>query len=388
MGRLRRRSVPVEGAKLLVLAVGFWLLLEHVSSLHGELDLSRQALAAQGSLQQKVVHEDLALVQRSLDQTEVQLQATNAKLEDCLIRLEGQRLEMADLVERRTETLQSDLEASIDFAKLGAERARSEVEKNAVRLAELGSRMTRNVDWMKHRMIQPTVQLRGSGTVGSGVVVYSERQGDEESAVYTTLLLTAHHVVLEVLGGRQDVRLLREVQVFDSAEGKAATESAQLVAFDRDRDIALLRLNSTRRFPYVAELISTADLRALDVFTRAYAVGCPLGNRPLPTVGEISSKRKVVGDQKFWMINAPTFFGNSGGGVYLAENCHLIGVSSMIYTYGKSHPTVVPHMGLFVPMNVIFSWLDSEDLSFVHRRQRIPDEQRSRLVFAGSTSSL
>jgi S1-C subfamily serine protease len=388
MGLLRRRSLPVEGVKLLVLAAGFWLLLEHVRSLHGELDLSRQALAAQGSLQQKVVNEDIAGVQRVLDQTEVQLLATNAKLEDCLVRLEGQRLEMADLVERRTEILQTDLEASIDYAKLGAERARSAVEKNTVRLAELGSRMTRDVDWMKHRMIQPTVQLRGSGTVGSGVVVYSERQEDGEEAAYTTLVLTAHHVVLEVLGGRQDMRLLREVQVFDSLDGTADTQAAQLVAFDRDRDIALLRLNSTRRFPYVAELISTADLHALDVFTRAYAVGCPLGNRPLPTVGEISSKRKIVGDQRFWMINAPTFFGNSGGGVYLAENCHLIGVSSMIYTYGKTHPTVVPHMGLFVPMDVIYSWLDSEDLSFVHRRERIPPVQRSRLVFSDSTASL
>lgn len=388
MGLLRRGSLPVEGVKLIALAAAFWLLLDHVRSLHGELDTSRKAWAAQGTSRQKAVHADIAGLQRLLDETEIQLQATNARLEDCLLRLNGQRSELTHLVDRRAETLQSDLEASIDYAKLGADRARSAVEANAARLAELGSRMSRNVDWMKDRMILPTVQLRGSGTVGSGVVVYSEAQDDGDDAHYATLVLTAHHVVLEVLGGRSDERLLREVQVFDAADGTATTETAELVVFDRDRDIALLRLNSTRRFPYVAELISVPDLQRLDVFTRAYAVGCPLGNRPLPTVGEISSKRKVVGDQAFWMINAPTFFGNSGGGVYLGENCRLIGVSSMIYTYGKTHPTVVPHMGLFVPLDVVYQWLDSEGFSFVHQRTRVPSARRAELLFNGRTASL
>jgi S1-C subfamily serine protease len=157
--------------------------------------------------------------------------------------------------------------------------------------------------------------------------------------------------------------------------------SAKVVLFDRDRDIALLRLDSTRHFRYLAELTPRAELANLDVFSPAYAVGCPLGNRPLPTLGEISSRKKRVGSQVFWMLNAPTFFGNSGGGVYQVPTCRLIGVSSMIYTYGKRNPTVVPHMGLFVPLETIYGWLDAQGYSFVYERQPIPRHLRWRLAY-------
>jgi hypothetical protein len=86
-------------------------------------------------------------------------------------------------------------------------------------------------------------------------------------------------------------------------------------------------------------------------------------------VGEVSTKSKVVGDQVFWMLNAPTFFGNSGGGIYLGSTCQLIGISSMIYTYGKASPAVVPHMGLFVPLETLYDWLDTKGYSFIWRRE-------------------
>jgi S1-C subfamily serine protease len=162
--------------------------------------------------------------------------------------------------------------------------------------------------------------------------------------------------------------------------------SAKLVLFDCRRDIALLRLNSSRQFKQVAALTTLKELSSVDIFTKAYAVGCPLGNRPLPTLGEISSKKKIVGDQVFWMLSAPTYFGNSGGGVYLADNCRLIGVSSMIYTYGKINPTVVPHMGLFVPLETVYRWLDSEGYSFLHERRPIPKEMFWKLVYHESAA--
>jgi S1-C subfamily serine protease len=168
---------------------------------------------------------------------------------------------------------------------------------------------------------------------------------------------------------------LNEVHVL--LEGQSDTSQvfgAKLVLFDRARDLALLRINSARRFRHVAEFIGMEEFREIDVFSRAYAVGCPLGNRPLPTIGEISSKQKPVGDQVFWMLSAPTFYGNSGGGIYLADGFKLIGVSSMIYTYGKTNPAVVPHMGLFVPMDTIRRWLDAEGFAFLYERKPIPRE--------------
>ena len=57
----------------------------------------------------------------------------------------------------------------------------------------------------------------------------------------------------------------------------------------------------------------------VSVWDPIYAVGCPLGNDPIPTQGEISSLSNELNGSNYWMINAPTYFGNSGGGVYLAD---------------------------------------------------------------------
>ena len=132
---------------------------------------------------------------------------------------------------------------------------------------------------------------------------------------------------------------------------------ARLEAFHRDADIALLSVELDEPWPFIARLADDPGMAQVSVFDSVYAVGCPLGNKPMPTVGEVSAQDKVVDGQIFWMVSAPTFFGNSGGGVYLVNSGKLIGISSMIYTYGKTQPVVVPHMGLFIPLDTIRAWL-------------------------------
>jgi S1-C subfamily serine protease len=305
----------------------------------------------------------------------------------------AEREGLKELLESRTRDLQGILVALFDEERKTIEVAASAVERDAERLAKLTSSVQKDTDLMKRRMIYPTVQLKGNGTVGSGIMVYSEPQaGVGEAAdgpVYTTLVLTAYHVVLEVMGDHAERGIVDEVHVVKMEDADAnASEvfSAKLVLFDRARDVALLRLNSERRFEQVVDFLPRGELGSVDIFSRAYAVGCPLGNRPLPTLGEISSKSKIVSDQVFWMLSAPTFFGNSGGGVYLADNCRLIGVSSMIYTYGKTNPTVVPHMGLFVPLETVYRWLDAEGYAFVHEHAAIPQEMLWKLAYVEKSS--
>jgi S1-C subfamily serine protease len=115
-----------------------------------------------------------------------------------------------------------------------------------------------------------------------------------------------------------------------------------------------------------------SSLNRLDIFSPACAVGCPLGNSPVATLGQITAVDKEVEGENFWMINAPTYFGNSGGGVYSVPDCNLIGIFSMIYTYGKAKPMVVPHMGLFLPLDSIAKWLGSEELGFVFEGEAVP----------------
>ena len=59
----------------------------------------------------------------------------------------------------------------------------------------------------------------------------------------------------------------------------------------------------------------------------------------------------------------------------------------MIYTYGKRNPTVVPHMGLFVPVDVIYRWLDDAGLGFIERGDEIPADLRKRLLYRTTSTA-
>jgi S1-C subfamily serine protease len=219
------------------------------------------------------------------------------------------------------------------------------------------------------RMIYPIVQLKGNGTVGSGVVVSSELVDEN---LWATWIVTAYHVVEEVRDFALDDVVVDEIRFFDPEIGRLGSEVFRGVeiASLKDSDLSLVRVDRTSPWPFVADSASEPVCLKLSVFDTVYAVGCPLGNQPLPTFGEISSQYKPVGDEIFWMVSAPTFFGNSGGGIFLSGSGQLVGISSMIYTYGKRSPMVVPHMGLFVPLQTVRSWLRRE--GFAHLMDPTP----------------
>ncbi|MBN1420084.1 MAG: trypsin-like peptidase domain-containing protein [Planctomycetes bacterium] len=232
-----------------------------------------------------------------------------------------------------------------------------ETERRTGAIDEIRRAMRRDGLRMKRAMVYPIVQLRGHGTVGSGIAISSRPRAG--GGGHDTFILTAYHVVLDVVGNDPSRRFVEEIRAMGEDDRlRDEPIRGRLLAYDRPRDLAILRLERDTPFPYVARAVSRREAAALDLFLPAYAVGCPLGNMPIPTPGEISSKAKEVGGEIFWMLNAPTFFGNSGGGVFRAEDGALIGMSTMIYTYGKQNPAVVPHMGLFVPLGTIYAWLD------------------------------
>lgn len=214
------------------------------------------------------------------------------------------------------------------------------------------------------QMIYPVVQLRGNGTVGSGVVLGCEFVAEQH---WKTWIVTAYHVVEEVRDLTSEEVVIRELRFFDPELGRLGevVHEGYEVASLPDSDLSLIRVDRSSEWPYMADVAAEEVCESLCVFEPVYAVGCPLGNQPLPTLGEISSQYKAVGEEIYWMVNAPTYFGNSGGGIFLARDSKLIGISSMIYTYGKRTPAVVPHMGLFVPFKTIRSWLRREGFAYL-----------------------
>lgn len=354
ISRLRERSARVEGLEALV----------------------RDAVARNGA------HADLAVQrQRSLRTLERRIAGIEERLASTVARsAEARRLkEELAAARRETERIKSDLARDVmrtrELVDAYHQEIRALERKAESRIGETRSDLHRLADrvhpdrlTLTRTMLAPTVQLNGEDTVGAGTIVFS---GPNASARRVeTYVLTSAHVVRNILADTP--KAAREgipVTIYTDG-GKKLVERADVVAREQTIDAALLRLRTRKVFRQVARVASYEESRRVDVWDPVYAVGCPLGNDPIPTQGEISSTRNELAGANYWMINAPTYFGNSGGGVYLADSRKLIGVFSKIYTHGRGSPVVVPHMGLCTPLTSIHEWLRREKLDYVLQGSR------------------
>ena len=251
-----------------------------------------------------------------------------------------------------------DRELSHIWEALGerVERAEETADESRQRLEELGRELDqpeRDVVRMWDELVGPTVQLAGENSVGSGVLLRSRPTDDDE--VFDTYILTAWHVVRDIVEG--DYEMSVPVSIYLSS-GRVQAETATLLDHEAEVDVALLRLDVDRALNQGTVLAPRSAIDAKRIFDRVYAVGCPLGNDPIPTPGEISTLSHGVDGVNYWMINAPTYIGNSGGGIFDAETHALLGIFSKIYTHGALRPTIVPHMGLVTPLGTVYDWLD------------------------------
>jgi len=212
---------------------------------------------------------------------------------------------------------------------------------------------------LQRDILGPSVQVNVNGSVGGGTLLFSR-----ETHSY---VVTAHHVVHKIIVGHDaETRPAAEVTLYTEAGAVADTVEGDLVAWDERKDLALLRLRAVHEYGTVARLASRETLRSIRVFTPIYAVGCPLGHDPLPTPGEVATLNKELNGERFWMMNAPTIFGNSGGGVFHRDTRELIGVSVMVCTYDGAVSTPVPHLGIMVSLDTVYDWLDSLNYNFIY----------------------
>jgi S1-C subfamily serine protease len=282
-------------------------------------------------------------------------QQSLAAVADRLDRLDG-RLARPDKGLETIAARMDDLAAEVagtDGTLRGLRDAVARMKKDAARDAAM----------LDRAILRPSVQVLGRGGVGGGTIIRSER---ESADAFGTYIVTAFHVLQKVVEPEASGRR-KPVQVKIFAEnGEAETVESDLLLHDERRDLALLKLRSTRSYPVAARLAARERVRETSVFTPIYAVGCPLGHDPLPSFGEITTLRKEVNGERFWMMSAPTIFGNSGGGVFHRETLEMIGVSAMICTFDNPVSTPVPHLGILVPLDSVYDWLRDNDFAFVY----------------------
>lgn len=316
------------------------------------------------------------------DEVEGRVAALQAELERTGAELAAQ--------ERRGVEMASELSGAIgsaiapilhrveDNRRLLAQLATRDEEREAATSAELArleGRIPREVggEDLWNDLLGPIVQVSGEETVGSGVLLRS-RAGDD--GVWRTPILTAWHVIRDVRADEDTGEVSVPVTIY-ARDGSIDPQTALLVKRDADLDVALLELRTSEALPHGAKLASRETLRRAQVFEPVWAVGCPLGNDPIPTAGTLSDTHHHVDGMRYWMISAPTYIGNSGGGVYHGRTRELVGVFTKIYTHGSARPTVVPHMGLATPLETVYDWLEHEGVAGIE-----PDEPRTETAAA------
>jgi S1-C subfamily serine protease len=267
----------------------------------------------------------------------------------------AERLDHLSTPDKGMQTLASRLDG------LAAEMAGADGTLRGLRdaVARLRKDSSRDAALIDRAILRPSVQVVGRGGVGGGTIIRSDREGADG---YGTYIVTAYHVIQKVVedGPRKPV----QVKVFADG-GEPETVESDLLIHDEKRDLALLKLRTTRQYPSTARLAARERVQETSVFTPIYAVGCPLGHDPLPSFGEITTLRKEVNGERFWMMSAPTIFGNSGGGVFHRDTLELIGVSAMICTYDNPVSTPVPHLGILVPLDSVYDWLRAGNYGYV-----------------------
>jgi len=351
LGSLQSRIEEAEGARVKQ-AADVRSRLEGVQSelsgIRQELGTAFNELAGTVELSQRLesAERDLGSIGAAIEAQSSSLLELEETQASFVPDIEQQLRERDDRLQKRYEALSEVVES--------AQRAATDTQQ---RLSQLDQSISAPPDLhaMWRELVGPVVQLAGDASVGSGVLLPSAPlpQGG-----FSTRILTAWHVVRDIQGDPPDLELAVPVQIYRE-DGSTRQEKAKLLAHDPKVDVALLELVTLDALEYGADLAPRSRLAETRIFDQIVAVGCPLGNDPIPTRGEIATCQHEVEGECYWMINAPTYIGNSGGGIFDSKTHELLGIFSKIYTHGSLRPTIVPHMGLVTPLGKVYDWLES-----------------------------
>ncbi|MGE3173933.1 MAG: trypsin-like peptidase domain-containing protein [Planctomycetota bacterium] len=376
---MKRTLVEVTlGLAAVVVMVSFHHQLERlegrnkeVQELASRVDAAVLTVTERGA-EQQAREGELGALQRRLVDLETQLGKAKAgsalaqSLQDELQRAKSELVLLKSQLSTDFERTKQLVDAYISEVRTKEKDAAMRLSEAQGAIATLAGQLHRDPGVLTQSMLLPTVQLNGDDTVGSGTLVWSDTNPKTDAV--ESYVLTSYHVVRNILADTPKAAKDGFPVTIYLPDGKVDVKG-KMVASEPKIDAALVLLETDRRFPFVANVLPRDEAGSIKVWDPVCAVGCPLGNDPVPSQGEMSSLRNELNGANYWMINAPTYFGNSGGGVYRADTHQLLGVFSKIYTHGKGNPVVIPHMGLCTPIDEVYRWLEREGLDhLVHSR--------------------
>lgn len=240
------------------------------------------------------------------------------------------------------------------------------------------------------RVLYPTTLVRTKSGGGSGTVLYSKPHPDGEG--HLTYILTNHHVIDDAIEfkeefddivGRKIPKAIKQVVSvgFYSYRHLSKQESvvgyqADIVAFEKGRDLALLELRNRIEAKYVAALFPEKD-KHLYIGQPVVAVGCSLGHKPLPTIGVLTSLDEQLEDKNVpvFLSSAAIIYGNSGGALYTLGDMELIGVpcAGDVIIMGFSAQAIT-HLGYSLPYYLVYDFLREKCYDFIFDESKTPEQ--------------
>lgn len=231
-------------------------------------------------------------------------------------------------------------------------------------------------------MIYPTVRVRTPKAGGSGLVVYSKPVPDSDGK-YETYVMTCHHVIAEAIKKvkkkhpfadryiETEARELVQVEIFEYEEMSsivgAAAYNAEIMAWDEQYDLALLRLKSSKPFKYVAKLYPKGKSSLIKLGMGTYSCGCSLGHEPILNKGRLMGKHDIIENEEYWLSTANTIFGNSGGSDFLVETHEYVGITARISGYQLGFSVdIITWMGFIIPIETIYRFWDKQIFQFIY----------------------
>lgn len=215
----------------------------------------------------------------------------------------------------------------------------------------VGGSMVPNPDetaYYTRSILAGTVRVEMEKGRGSGTVIASRK----ENGRWATYVLTNRHVVQEETTAQ--VEWFRPGEFFSTT-----TKTADVIAVDAVRDLALLRIKDNVRAPSIAKLAARYD--SVMRGEKVWAAGAGLGFEPFVTEGHLSVPFAASPTGSRHLVSAPIIFGNSGGGLYHMgkDGPEMIGVPhAILQTGGGFVATPIPHMALVIPIRDVHEFIE------------------------------
>ena len=138
------------------------------------------------------------------------------------------------------------------------------------------------------KILYPVSRVRAADSGGSGVLVYS-KEDSQRPGEYINIALTCEHVIAKnvTVKDEWDTVLKREVKRdvttevtiemfdYDNSEVVSANSiKADIIAYDKNHDLAAVRLHSKKQMPYVASIVAKDAIKCLQIDDPVWLSGC------------------------------------------------------------------------------------------------------------------